>query len=91
MEVFRWFIGVGMTLIGLWVVFVNCVSVVLSQTTHKYHSLIPFIGAFLCIAGLFVIPIGMPHPILYIMPLILDYGTLLPILWGIAKVYKMIY
>jgi hypothetical protein len=84
----RWTIGIVIIVIGLWVIAVNWLAFILSITVHKHHSQVPLIGASFGALGLLIIPVKMPHVVLYLAPFFLDCGTLMLMVWGIWESFK---
>ena len=67
----------GIVLIfSFYVVVCNWIMLVSSLTTHRFHSVIPLIGSASGVIGLLLIPVSMPHYLFYLLPVLLDWGTI---------------
>ena len=76
-----WCIGVLMLFGSCFVIAANYYAFIMSALTKRFHSQVPLIGGPLGVAGLLVVPIKMPHPLIYALPMILDIGTLMFFAW----------
>lgn len=80
METVRWIIGIMALGCFILVVFANWMMLVSSVVTHHFHSQVPIVGALLGVVGLAVIPVSLPHYSIYILPILLDCGTVMLLL-----------
>ena len=83
-----WVLGVTLLLLSCWVLVCNCHALVTSAFKHQFVSQIPLVGAFFGVVGLLVIPIRLPHPLLYLVPVVLDVGTIMLLLWVVWCTWK---
>ena len=90
MEVVRWILGIVAAIVYLWIVTVNWRAVVLSETTRQFHSQIPLIGSLFGVVGLMLLPVNISNYMLYLLPVLLDCGTLMAVGWGISAAYVKI-
>ena len=90
MEIIHWIIGALLIIIAVWILMLNWISIILSIATRRFHSQVPFVGSLLAILGELIIPIEMPHKILYFLPVLLDSGTIIYVLSLMCILYKMI-
>ena len=88
MEAIRWILGMTLVSISLWVLIVNWMSLVSSIIYRRFHSQVPFCGTLFGVGGLLIVPIKIPHLILYFLPAVLDCGTIMCVAWGVYVVYK---
>ena len=90
MAALRWSFGLIMVAIFLWIAIINWCAVALSITTRRFHSQIPLIGALFGFLGLLTLPFELPHLALYFLPLILDSGTFMVVLWATSVICRWI-
>jgi hypothetical protein len=72
-----WIVGGILLSCSLFVAVSNFVALVRSLITHKFHSQVPLISPLFGIFGLVLIPWKMPHYLLYLLPILLDCGTII--------------
>lgn len=90
MNILLWIIGALLIIIAIWILMLNWISIILSITTRRFHSQVPLVGSLLAILGELIVPMKMPHKILYFLPVLLDSGTIIYVLSLMCTLYKMI-
>ena len=71
-----WIAGGILLTCFVYIIVCNLMMLILSLTTHRFHSVVPLVGAVLGVIGLFLIPVSMPHWTIYFLPVVLDWGTI---------------
>ena len=71
-----WIVGVSALISAFCIIVLNWIMLISSLTTHRFHSVIPLIGSASGVIGLLLIPVPMPHYLLYLLPVLLDWGTI---------------
>ena len=83
-----WIAGGVVLTCFVYIIVCNWVMLILSLTTKRFHSVVPLIGSVLGVIGLFLMPVSMPHWSIYFLPIVLDYGTVIFVVWGATEIYK---
>ena len=83
-----WIAGGILLTCFVYIIVCNWVMLILSWTTKRFHSVVPLMGSVLGVIGLFLIPVSMPHWSIYFLPIILDCGTVMFVVWGVTEIYK---
>ena len=71
-----WIMGGGVLICSFYIIVFNWIMLVSSLTTHRFHSAVPLIGSVSGVIGLLLIPVSMPHYSIYLLPVLLDWGTI---------------